>query len=457
VLDERADVSFDVSADPDECDCAPSARERRSLWPALMSRRGALAAGAIGVAALGIAAAPSIPAAYAATYPSWPDVQKAKANQAAKQAEVTRIQGLIASLKSEVTRTQAAAEKAGGEFYDAQQAFYVASKRYDDLLAQAKAQAAKAKDAADKAGRVAAQLYRNGGDDTSLQLFFSGSAASADDLLARLGTMDKLLDANKAVYSDAVAARDSAQSLTDQAKAQRQERDRLQKVAEQKMVAAQDAAEAAQGALDAQSKNLDTLNAQLAALKDTTSKTVAAYQAGVEARRRAAAAAAAKARAEAERRAREQAANSGSGAGSPNTSGWCRPSNGWQSSGYGWRSVQCGNGYCASSFHAGVDLADSCGSAIFAACSGRVVYAGYNGGYGNFVKIDHGDGTGSGYGHIMPGGILVRYGQYVRAGQLIAREGNTGNSFGCHLHFETYVNGSPVNPVGFMAARGVSV
>ena len=48
-------------------------------------------------------------------------------------------------------------------------------------------------------------------------------------------------------------------------------------------------------------------------------------------------------------------------------------------------------------------------------------------------------------------------GQWVNAGQLIAYEGNTGNSFGCHLHFETYVNGYPVNPIYFMADRGISV
>ncbi len=81
----------------------------------------------------------------------------------------------------------------------------------------------------------------------------------------------------------------------------------------------------------------------------------------------------------------------------------------------------------------------------------------YNGGYGNYVKIDHGNGIGTGYAHIRPGGIFVRYGQWVSAGQMIASEGNTGNSFGCHLHFETYVNGYPVNPIDFMAARGIGV
>ncbi|MFX5522764.1 hypothetical protein ABTD78_26150, partial [Acinetobacter baumannii] len=75
--------------------------------------------------------------------------------------------------------------------------FFDADYRAQQLRTQADAEAAKATDAATKAGKVAAQLYTTGGDDTSLDLFFSSSAATADDLLAKLGTMDKLLERNR--------------------------------------------------------------------------------------------------------------------------------------------------------------------------------------------------------------------------------------------------------------------
>lgn len=460
----------DRPTDVDECGCAPSERERRALWPNVVTRRSALALGILGVAAAGVAAAPHIPAAYAADYPSWPDVQKAKANESAKKVEVGRIQTLIQNLKNAAAQAQTAAQKAGDDYYNAQQAYLDAARRADDLQSQADKQAAKAKDAADKAGRVAAQLYRNGGDSASLELFLSGSAASADDLLARLGTMDKLLEANQAVYAEAVSARDSAQSLSDHAKTQREERDKLQKIAEQKMIAAQQASDAAQAAVDNQNSHLDDLQAQLAALHDTTTTTVAKYKEGVEVRRKQEEerkrklAEERKRQAEAAAKAAREAAqhnsggsSSGGGGGGGNSSGWCRPNGGWQSSGYGYRTVQCGNGYCSTGFHEGVDLADSCSSNIYAAHSGTVVYAGWNGGYGNYVRIDHGGGIATGYGHIRNGGIFVSYGQRVGMGQVIASEGNTGHSFGCHLHFEVYVNGRTVNPATFMAARGISV
>jgi murein DD-endopeptidase MepM/ murein hydrolase activator NlpD len=439
----------------EDCDCAPTARERRVLWPDL-TRRAAIGVGVLGLATLAATAAGSVPRAWADSYPSWDDVQRAKASEAAKATEITNIQNLITALQADAANKQAAAVQAGAEFYAAQQAYFDAAQRAQQLQDQADAQEATAKTAAQHAGRVASQLYRNGGDDTAMQLFLSGSAATADDILAKLGTMDKLLERNQNVYDEAVAARNSAKSLSDQAKRARDERDRLQQVAQQKMVAAQAASDAAQAALDAQNQHLDDLNAQLAALKDATASTVAGYQAGVEARRQA------EIRRQQELAAARAAAaakggGGGGGGGGVVASGWCRPTSGPQSSGFGPRSVQCSPSYCATSYHYGVDLAPGCGYPIVAAYGGVVEFAGDNGGYGNYVQIDHGGGIETGYGHIVDGGIQVRRGQRVSAGQVIAYVGNTGNSFGCHLHYEIHVNGTPVNPVPFMAARGISV
>ncbi|WDM44554.1 M23 family metallopeptidase [Microbacterium luteolum] len=432
-----------------ECGCAPSPTEQRAFSKPGISRRGALGLGVLSVVALSAFGVSSgVSAAYAASYPSWEDVQAAKQNEAAAAAEVARIEGLIQALTQKVAETQAAAKLASDEFYAAQQAYFAAIAEADTLQAKADEQSAIAIESARKAGQVAAQLYRNGGDDTSLELFFAGSADNADELLARLGTMDKLLEYNQSVYDDAVAARNSAQSLSDQAVVARNERDRLQKVAEEKMQAAQQAADAAQAALLEQSTNLATMQAQLAALKDTTVTTVAGYQAGVEA----------EAQAQRDREAAEAAANAGGnsgGGGTPGTGGWVRPHGGERSSGYGPRSQQCNSNGCSSSWHYGIDLANGCGAAIYAAYSGTVDAAFYNGGYGNYIRIQHGYGVATGYAHIKPDGFAVGHGQWVEAGQVIAYAGNTGGSFGCHLHFEVYIDGRYTNPADFMADRNI--
>ncbi|PCE13564.1 peptidase M23 [Microbacterium sp. SZ1] len=438
----------------DDCGCGPTAAEREQFWKRPIGRRSVFGLGAMSVVALAAFWIGSgVSAAYAATYPSWDDVQRAKGNEAAKGAEVQRIQGLIQSLTRNVADTQAAAQVASDEYYTAQQEFFDAITTADELQAQADEQAAIAEEASRKAGQLAAQLYRNGGDDTTLQLFLAGSAAESDELLSRLGTLDKFMQYNRAVYDDAISSKNTAQSFSDQAAVARDERDRLQQVAEQKMRAAQDAADAAQAALDEQTAYLGTLEAQLAALQDTTAQTVAGYQAGVAVR-------AAEEKARREREAAEAAANSGGnsgGGGQAGTGGWVRPHGGARSSSYGPRTPICGPQGCSSSYHYGADLANGCGAAIFAANSGTVEYAGANGNYGNYVRIQHGGGVSSGYAHIKPGGIAVRRGQWVESGQVIAYAGNTGRSFGCHLHFEVYINGGYTNPVRFMEDRGVYV
>lgn len=98
-----------------------------------------------------------------------------------------------------------------------------------------------------------------------------------------------------------------------------------------------------------------------------------------------------------------------------------------------------------STFHEGMDFAPGEGLPIPAAGSGTVELAGTNGGFGNCVIIDHGNGLKTLYGH-MQSTPSVSVGQTVSAGTTIGAVGNTGVSFGAHLHFEVHVNGSPVNP-----------
>ncbi len=98
--------------------------------------------------------------------------------------------------------------------------------------------------------------------------------------------------------------------------------------------------------------------------------------------------------------------------------------------------------------HAGIDLRDRCGQAVYAGRAGTVMWTQYRSGYGNQVMINHGmvngNGLASSYNHLSA--FVVKPGQSVKAGQLIARAGNTGTSAACHLHFEVYINGSTVNP-----------
>lgn len=100
--------------------------------------------------------------------------------------------------------------------------------------------------------------------------------------------------------------------------------------------------------------------------------------------------------------------------------------------------------------HKGIDIGAPQGTSIRAAAAGTVTYAGYgyNGGYGNYVVISHGNGVSTAYGHCHT--LEVSTGTYVSQGQLIATVGNTGNSFGNHLHFEVRINGISYNPLNYV-------
>ena len=95
-------------------------------------------------------------------------------------------------------------------------------------------------------------------------------------------------------------------------------------------------------------------------------------------------------------------------------------------------------------FHSGMDIAPPAGTPIGAAKAGTVVYAGYNGGYGNFVIIDHGGGVATAYAHMAT--IAVQQGGTIAQGGRVGTVGSTGHSTGPHLHYEVRINGSAQNP-----------
>jgi murein DD-endopeptidase MepM/ murein hydrolase activator NlpD len=102
--------------------------------------------------------------------------------------------------------------------------------------------------------------------------------------------------------------------------------------------------------------------------------------------------------------------------------------------------------------HTGVDLAAAMGTPIVAAADGRVVSAGWHGGYGQLVAIAHTGGIETMYGHMSR--IVAWSGEMVRQGQLIGYVGATGLATGPHLHYEVRKDGRPVNPMSFKMAGG---
>ena len=125
--------------------------------------------------------------------------------------------------------------------------------------------------------------------------------------------------------------------------------------------------------------------------------------------------------------------------GAASAAGFIWPVHGILTSGFGWRWGR---------MHEGIDIAVGNGTPVVAAASGTVIVAGWMGGYGNLVVVDHGGGIATAYGHNTS--VTVGVGQHVAQGQLISYSGNTGHSTGPHVHFEVRVNGAAVDPMGYL-------
>lgn len=127
--------------------------------------------------------------------------------------------------------------------------------------------------------------------------------------------------------------------------------------------------------------------------------------------------------------------------------GVARPAEGTFTSGFGTR---------WGTFHAGIDIANAEGTPIYAAMAGTVIDSGPASGFGQWIRIQHDDGTITVYGHMSTLGVSV--GERVKAGQYIAGMGSMGFSTGSHLHFEVHpAGGAAVDPQAWLAARGIQV
>ena len=138
-----------------------------------------------------------------------------------------------------------------------------------------------------------------------------------------------------------------------------------------------------------------------------------------------------------------------------NTQGWANPGAGPVTSVYGMRTNPVSGIY---RLHSGTDLnAGGCEGPIWAAQSGTVIFGGLDTSGTGIITIDHGGNIQTSYLHMYSSGILVREGDRVSAGQQIGKVGSSGNSTGCHLHFEVYTNGSPIDPQEFMPTVGITL
>jgi murein DD-endopeptidase MepM/ murein hydrolase activator NlpD len=378
--------------------------------------------------------------ANASNYPSWSDVQAARHSASAKAAQVKRIEGLLAASRAVVERTQQVAEQRGADYEAARNQVDVANDRLATVRQEVAADQKRAKAASQRAGLLAAQLSRTGGADLETTLFFSAGSSdtSASSFLTKLGRLSKLTQSNGAIAAAAKQAQRTAAATQAQLKEATDALVVLKQKAASALAAAVKANDAANAELQKEQGIQATLAAQLKALQAKSDATAAGYQAGL----RAAAAA------------KTAAAAGGGAGGSVGSSGWALPAYGPITDGFGYRPDQPAG---ANPFHRGTDIGAGCGSSIYAAHSGTVIYAGLLGTYGNFIEIDNGGSVSTGYAHIRPGGTFVHVGQQVSAGQNIASVGMTGAATGCHLHFEVRLNEVAVNAVPFMAARGITI
>jgi cell wall-associated NlpC family hydrolase len=250
---------------------------RRRPWGAAAA---ALVPAALILSLVAPLSATADPGARTPDYPTWQDVQNAKKNEAAKRAEIDKLEGLLVSLEAEAQRLGVVAQQKGEAYAQARDALAAATQKVERLKSRADKAQERAHESAARAAQIIAQLARTGGGDVTLGLLM-GSASDTDNLLSRLSTMNRVTESSTDILSRAQFDQKLAQSLTDEASVAESIRGDLADQAQTALADAQKAADDAEVQLADQKKNADRMYAQLASLKNTTVAVEKQYQEGL--------------------------------------------------------------------------------------------------------------------------------------------------------------------------------
>jgi murein DD-endopeptidase MepM/ murein hydrolase activator NlpD len=345
----------------------------------------------------------------------------AQAKKAQAAAQLDTLKANDAELEAAVRALDAGVAIEAANTDAAQQALRAAERNLSSAQARLAATEAKMSDLRTKVSEAAVRAYVHPGGDTLLEIVRSkdlGEASRRQALLAHVVSSDRdIVDQMRAVRQDEQMERENLAEAADVAADRK-------KAAAEKLAGLEKARNdqvKLKNALDARIEQVTSEVAALSREEATLSGLIRSRQAAAEASSAAPSAAA-----------NAPAAKVGG-------SGVAWPTNG---------SVTSGFGYRWGSLHAGIDIANGTGTPIRAAKGGTIILAGWNGGYGNCIVIDHGGGFSTLYGHMSR--LRASDGQRVSQGDLLGDMGSTGNSTGSHLHFETRVNGSPQDPTRYL-------
>ncbi len=435
---------------------------RQSTSPARQASRPAALAAIVGLVATIVLGAVAAPAMGDAIDDRRAAAEKEKKTNEQRRADAEEVlEGLegelgavsdrLLEIQTQLPAARLALQEAEAEFAKAKREAAIVAARLEDARDQAKDLSATIEADSDEAtrmreaiGQMAREAYRGGGDVSSVSMILD--ADSSEDFIERADLMSQALRTRAQVLDDLQATesgnRNSAQRLEAvEARIGELKDEADAKVAESQK--AKKAAEAAKAKLDALLVEQQEKQDALLAKKDEIAEKLKAIDAEAKQIEQDLAKAI-------EEQRKRDAAKKPDPADPPAASGTLfvnptqtRPI--YVTSEYGMRFHPVLHYW---RLHAGIDLRDYCGNDVYAARSGTVLWTQYRYGYGNQVMIGHGTVGGktlaTSYNHLSQ--FVVRPGASVKAGQLIARAGNTGTSGACHLHFEVYMNSATVNP-----------